>query len=169
MGFPEQEKSARHPVFDSDELMQECDLCLMGNRCPYFECPYFEAGSHCSFRKKNLAKIHDDWGHGEAEKMILDTITELKNVLDTGRVRYKGFPSITIVKGYEALGFLIERYNRVKALSGKEIETDLMKELAFLKKKGEVELMQRKLKRTEPEKKKESFAVVASRGGKKKE
>lgn len=145
MGFPEQEKSARHPVFDSNELMRECDICLMGERCPYFK-----PGELCSFRKENLAKIRDEWGHGEAEKMILDTITELKNALDTGRVRYKGFPSITIVKGYESLGYLIERYNRIKTLSNKDIESDLMRELSFLKKKGEVELMQRKLRKEEP-------------------
>lgn len=142
MGFPEQEKSAWHPVFDSNELMQSCDTCLMGNRCPYFT-----PEAACSFRVENLAKIHDEWGHGEAEKMILDTIIELRNTLDTGRVRYKGFPSITIVKGYEALGYLIERYNRIKERSGKDLESDLMKELSFLKKKGEVELMQRKLKK----------------------
>jgi len=144
MGFPEQEKSAWHPVFDSDELMQTCDNCLMGNRCPYFK-----ARAKCSFRRENLAKIQDEWGHGDAERMILDTIVELRNTLDTGRVRYKGFPSITIVKGYEALGYLIERYNRIKAMSGKDLETELMKELAFLKKSGEVELIQRKLNKGE--------------------
>ena len=132
MGFPEQEKSARHPVFDSTELMLECDNCLMSNRCPYFE-----AGAHCSFRKENIAKIQDEWGHDDAEKMILDTIVELKNALDTGRVRYKGFPSITIVKGYESLGYLIERYNRIKTLSGKDLETELMKDLKWLKKRGQ--------------------------------
>jgi hypothetical protein len=144
MGFPEQEKSAWHPVFDSPELMQACDSCLMGDRCPYFE-----KGKPCSFRKENLATIRDEWGHGDAEKMILDTIVELKNVLDTGRVRYKGFPSITIVKGYEALGYLIERYNKVKALSGKDMESELMKELDFMKKGAQVELLKRKLKKEE--------------------
>ena len=156
MGFQEQEKSARHPVFDSAELMQDCEICLMGNRCPYFK-----AGEACSFRKSNLAKIRDEWGHGEAEQMILDTIIELRNVLDTGRVRYKGFPSITIVKGYEALGYLIERYNRIKMRSGKEIETELMKELSFMKKKGEVELLQRKLKKEVNKDGKESISVQA--------
>lgn len=156
MGYPEQEKSARHPVFDSAELMQSCDNCLMANRCPYFK-----LGAVCSFRKENLAKIREDWEHEDAERMILDAIVELRNALDTGRVRYKGFPSITIVKGYESLGYLIERYNRIKTLSGKDIETELMKELSFLKKKGAGELMERKLRKEENKDGKKSISIQA--------
>jgi hypothetical protein len=144
--MPEQEKGARHPVFDSPELMKNCNNCLMSDRCSFYE-----MDGECTFQKKNLSRIKDQWQHGDSAAMLFETIAELKNILEVGRMRYKNFPSISMIKGYETLGYLIDKYFKVTVDMGKFKDEELAKEMKDLKDQAQIALMNQKIKKKKKE------------------
>lgn len=132
--------TAKHPVFDSNHLMKTCDICLMGERCKYYK-----ADSNCTFTKQNLENIRHEWEHRDSAEMLFDTIAELRNTLEVGKLRYKSFPSISIIKGYDTLGYLIDRYYRVVASSEKKSTEAVILEIEAMKKSAQLELIKAKV------------------------